>query len=81
MGLGIEIPVEIFIDQRGFSLSDHRCTIAAMHRQMTLRRHVTREYDTKRLELREAIGDGQCRWFVIVLACWRSGRSRAGFWS
>jgi len=36
MGLGIEIPVEIFIDRHGFDLPGHRCTITRVDLQVTL---------------------------------------------
>ena len=68
MGLCIEVSVEIFIHQCGLCLSSCGCAITAVHRQMTLRRHVSRKCDTHRLELREAIGDRQCRWGIKRLA-------------
>jgi hypothetical protein len=58
MGLRIEVPVEIFIDQCGLCLSSQRCAITAVHRQMTLRCDVPRKCDTHRLELCETIGNG-----------------------
>jgi hypothetical protein len=61
MGLCFEVSVEIFIHQCGSCLSSCGCAITAVHRQMTLRRYVSRKCDTHRLELREAIGDRQCR--------------------
>jgi len=42
---------------------------------MTLRRHVSCEPHAKRVELREAIGDGQFRRIFIVLAFYRTGSS------
>src|ERR1700720_2488182 len=68
MGLCFEVSVEIFIHQCGSCLSSCGCAITAVHRQMTLRRHVSRKCDTHRLELREAIGDRQCRWGIKRLA-------------
>src|SRR5262249_30344913 len=73
MGLGIEISIEVFIDRRGVDLPCHRCTIAGVHLQVTLRRHVSSEPHAKRVELREAIGDGQFRRLIIVLAFYRTG--------
>ena len=66
MRLGLRIgSVEICIRQcRSVGLSGCGCAITAVHRQMTLRRHVSRKCDTHRLELREAIGDRQCRWGI-----------------
>src|SRR5215469_8340014 len=43
MGRGIEVPVEIFIDRHLFDVSAHRCTIAASHSQVSLRRHISCE--------------------------------------
>ena len=71
MRLCIEVSVEIFIHQRGSCLSSCGCTITAVHRQVTLRRHVSRECDAHRLELREAIADRQCRWGIKRLATCR----------
>src|SRR5262252_3381666 len=46
MGRGIEVPVEIFIDRHLFDISAHRCTIAASHSQVSLRRHISCEVYT-----------------------------------
>src|SRR5215469_14155707 len=80
MGRGIEVPVEIFIDGHLMDISAHRCTVAAVHPHVSLRRHISCKVDTHCFEARETVSYGQRRKFVSreILAFYSTG---AACWS